>query len=103
MQRIRFGGSRVSSSSRMIATLPAYCESGTPWTTSLTPMSTLASSGRSASSCGSSSLMRSADVKPFTAGLPASSSSAIRSTSWFGQRSASATEVPMVYESPSAT
>ncbi len=87
----------------MAATLPAYCSSGTPCTTSLTPIRTLTRSGRAASSFGSSSLIRSSEVYPFTAGLATSSSRSTRSTSWFGQRSTSATDVPIVYESPSAT
>ncbi len=88
----------------MKSTLSAYVVSGTPRTTSLTPIWTVTNSGRSESSEGSSWRIRSSLLKPFVARLPARVSSAgRRSTSCCGQLSAGETDVPIVYESPRAT
>src|SRR5258705_12107744 len=47
--------------------------------------------------------MTSPEVKPFTARFATSSIPGTRCTSWSGQRSVAETDVPIVYESPSAT
>src|SRR5207244_1383698 len=79
-----------------------------------TPISSETNSGRNTGSRGSSTSITSRDVKPLTprfatrsrpraAGPPGPEAAPRRRTSWFGQRSASPTEVPIVSESPSAT
>src|SRR4051812_3513396 len=70
---------------------------------SLTPMRRLRTCGRRASSCGSSTSITSRDVNPLTARLATRWRRGSRATSWFGQRSVSSTDVPIVYESPRAT
>ena len=104
---IRFAASRSSSSSRISAAFCSYVASGTPWTTSLTPTRSVANSGRSAASCGSSTSITSSDVKPFTPRF-ATSSSAGPSPLEPGDElvrpallGASASPVPIVYESQS--
>ena len=92
----------------MRSTFAAYVASGTPWTTSLTPIRTrdelrpqAVERGQLVADEVGRGVAVDAEIgDELEAWVQRGPSAA---TSWSGQRSAAATDVPMVYESPSAT